>query len=114
MMVNDTVRFENWTDIRELALMSIGTNMGSWWADPGFGSLLFTLRNNGKVDEKTAGKLEHMVEDCLKWLVSDGISESVKCAAERTGKNKINYTVTVKRPRDTEPTVIKEVWNALK
>jgi phage gp46-like protein len=109
---NNAVKLENWADIKELVQMSIGTDKGSWWADPDFGSNVFTLRANGKVDGKTAGNFQRMVEECLQWLASDGIAESVKCAAERTGKNEISYAVAIKRPRDTEPVLIKDVWNA--
>ena len=30
-------KIENWQDIRELALMSVGTDKGKWWAYPEFG-----------------------------------------------------------------------------
>ena len=45
---------ESWNDIRELVLMSIGTDKGTWWADPNFGSDLWILRQEGKVTGKTA------------------------------------------------------------
>ena len=41
-------KLENWQDIRELILMSIGTDKGRWWADKEFGSELWKLRQSGK------------------------------------------------------------------
>ncbi|GMO64731.1 MAG: hypothetical protein Ta2A_12500 [Treponemataceae bacterium] len=110
-----TARIENWSDIKELVLMSIGTNKGSWWADPDFGSLLFTLADNGKVDGKTAGNFQHMIKECLAWLVSDGLAESIDCDAERTGRNEISYVIAVTRAQGNgaKTLIIKDVWNAV-
>jgi phage gp46-like protein len=108
----DTVRIENWADVRELVRMSVGTDKGSWWADPAFGSELWKLRQAGKVDNRTAGTFQRFLQDCLKWLKDDGIVEDVVCTAERSGKNEISYSVTALRP-GREPLVIKDAWNAL-
>jgi hypothetical protein len=40
--------------------MSIGTDKGTWFADPGFGSDLWLLKKEGKADGQTAGKLERV------------------------------------------------------
>jgi phage gp46-like protein len=108
----ETVRIENWADIRELALMSIGTDRGSWWADPSFGSELWILKQTGKVDNRTAGIFQRMLRECLKWLKDGGIASNVLCTAERSGKNTIAWSVTVLRP-DGEPLIIKDIWDAL-
>jgi phage gp46-like protein len=108
----DTVRIEHWTDVRELVLMSIGTDKGSWWADPAFGCELWKLRQAGKVDNRTAGTVQQMIQDCVQWLKDDGLAGDLTCAAERSGKNEIAYTVTVLRP-DTKPLIIKDLWHAL-
>jgi hypothetical protein len=52
---NKPARIEGWNNARELVLMSIGTDKGSWWADPDFGSELRLLRQAGRVDGRTAG-----------------------------------------------------------
>jgi phage gp46-like protein len=49
------MRLEQWASIEELARMSIGTDKGAWWADPGFGSELWLLKKEGKVDGRKAG-----------------------------------------------------------
>jgi phage gp46-like protein len=108
----ETVRIENWADVRELVQMCIGTDKGSWWADPAIGSEIWKLRQVGKVDNRTAGTFQQFLQDCLKWLKDDGIAGDILCIAERYGKNEIAYSVTVLRP-DKEPLLIKDVWNAL-
>jgi phage gp46-like protein len=107
-----SVKIENWQDIKELALMSIGTDKGSWWADPEFGSELWLLKREGKADGGTAGTLARMLRECLGWLVRDGLCESVDAQAERSGRNTVSYTVTLYKP-DGESDVIKEVWSAV-
>jgi len=109
---NKTVRIENWNEIRELVLMSIGTDKGSWWADPGFGSELYLLGEGGKVDGRTAGTLKRMLLECLNWIVADGLAKSIKCIAERTGKNEITYNIEVIKP-DGGSFFIKELWNGI-
>jgi phage gp46-like protein len=108
----ETIRLEQWADVRELVRMSVGTDRGSWWADPGFGSELWKLRQEGKVDNRTAGTFQRMLDDCLAWLKDGGIAGDIVCAAERVGKNEIAYTVTVLRPKK-EPLMVKDCWNAL-
>jgi len=108
-----TVRLENWNDIRELVQMSIGTDKGSWWADPDFGSELFLLRKNGKINGNTVGVFKRMLEECLAWIVDDGLAERISCAAERTGKNEITYTVETIQPNGGS-VFIKDVWNGVR
>ncbi|MDR1353659.1 MAG: phage GP46 family protein [Treponema sp.] len=114
MAAGDCIRIERWADIRELALMSIGTDKGAWWADPGFGSELWLLKKEGRVDGRTAGILERMVRDSLRWLVDDGLAAAADCTAERSGKNRIDYQVDIRRPDGSlaEPG-IKEVWDVI-
>jgi phage gp46-like protein len=92
--------------------MSIGTDKGAWFADPGFGSELWLLKKEGKADGRTAGKLERMLRESLQWLINDGLAAAVDCRAERTGKNRIDYQVTVTRP-DGSPVEIKDAWNVI-
>jgi phage gp46-like protein len=109
---NRPVTVENWNDIRELVQMSIGTDKGSWWADPDFGSELWLLRQSGKVDGRTAGTLRRMILECIQWLINDGLAKKIDCEAERTGKNEISYCVTILGINEYT-LQIKEVWNAV-
>jgi phage gp46-like protein len=106
------MKLENWNDIRELELMSIGTNKGSWWADPEFGSEIYLLKENGKVDGKTAGTLQRMLQECLVWLVTDGLAKRINCLAERAGKNRIDYSIETIKP-DGDSFTIKDVWSGV-
>jgi phage gp46-like protein len=107
-----SARIEQWASIQELARMSIGTNKGTWFADLTFGSELWLLKKEGKVDGQTAGKLERIVRESLKWLVDDGLAASVNCAAERNGKNRIDYVATVTRPNGSL-VELKEAWSVI-
>ncbi|MDR1300956.1 MAG: phage GP46 family protein [Treponema sp.] len=108
----ETVKIEQWADIRELVQMSIGTNKGTWWADPSFGSDLWLLRQRGKLDGQTADTLRHLILQATQWLVNDGLVREITCHTERSGKNEITYTVTVMRANGSHE-LLKEVWYAL-
>ncbi|MDR3173768.1 MAG: phage GP46 family protein [Treponema sp.] len=110
--MGSVIKVENWADIRELALMSIGTDKGTWWADPLFGSELWLLKKEGKADGRTAGILERMVRESLHWLVAGGLAAAVDCTAERSGKNRIDYQAAITRP-DGNVVAIKEVWSVV-
>jgi phage gp46-like protein len=107
-----SVRIEQWADIRELVRMSIGTDKGTWTADPNFGSELWLLKKDGKVDGQTAGTLERMIRESLQWLIEDKLADTVDCAAKRNGKNRIDYHVTVTRP-DGSLVTVEEVWSVI-
>jgi len=107
-----SVRIEQWADIRELVLMSIGTDKGTWPADPNFGSELWLLKKAGKVDGQTAGTLERMIRESLQWLIEDKLADTIDCAAERNGKNRIDYHVTVTCP-DGPSVTVEEVWSVI-
>lgn len=103
---------ENSSSIELLVEMSIGTDKGTWWADPDFGSELWILRRYGKVDEATAGKVQRAIEASVSWIVSDGLADSIDVVAERAGKTAIAWTVTVYKPDGTTE-LVKDVWNGI-
>ena len=107
-----SANIENWADIRELVLMSIGTDKGAWWADPEFGSGLWLLRRNGKTTGNTAGELRRLILEATAWLVSDGLAQKIECEAECSGKDRIAYTVTVHHS-GTDSFFIEGVWDAV-
>lgn len=112
MEQDKTVKIENWQDIRELVLMSIGTDKGSWWADPDFGSELYVLKQNGKVDGKTAGNLQRMLTECLTWLLEDKIVRDINCRTERSEKNTITYVIEIIK-NNSDKIYIKDIYNAV-
>lgn len=105
-------KLENWHDIRELVLMSIGTDKGRWWADKDFGSELWKLRLSGKITPNTVGTFRQFVLDAVQWLVDDGLASKIECTAEQQGRNTIAYCVTVTRP-DGKTVEIEETWNGI-
>jgi phage gp46-like protein len=106
------IRIEQWADICELVRMSIGTDKGTWLADPNFGSELWLLKKTGKVDGQTTGTLERMIRESLQWLIKDKLADTVDCTAERNGKSRIDYRVTVARP-DGSSVTVKEAWSVI-
>jgi len=108
----EAARIEQWAGIEELARMSIGTDKGAWYADPGFGSELWLLRQTGKADGQTAGILKRMVRESLQWLVDGGLASSVSCSARRGGRNRIDCEVLIIRP-DGIGVGFEEAWNVV-
>jgi phage gp46-like protein len=106
------IRIEQWASIEELVKMSIGTDKGTWFADPGFGSELWLLKKTGKVDGQTAGTLEWLVRESLQWLITDGLAAGVDCKTERNGKSRIDYRVTVTKP-DGSAATVQEAWDVI-
>jgi phage gp46-like protein len=92
--------------------MSVGTDKGTWFADPGFGSELWLLKKEGKVDGRTAGTLKRMLRESLQWLVDDGLAAAIDCVTERSGKNRIDYRITVTRP-DGFTESVKDMWDVI-
>lgn len=105
-------RLENWQDIRELVLMSIGTDKGRWWADKEFGSEIWKLVQTGKVTPATVSTFRQMVLDSLSWIKEDGLASDIECYAEQRGRDTIAYRVKVIRP-DGSTVEIREVWNGV-
>jgi hypothetical protein len=66
----------------------------------------------GHGDPVVSARREQMIRECLRWLVNDGLALKVDCAAERDGKSRIDYQVTVTWP-DGSTAPVKDVWNVL-
>jgi len=109
---NKPIVIEKWADIRELVRMSIGTDKGTWPAYPNFGSELWLFKKTGKVDGQTAGTLERMIRESLQWLIEDKLADTIDCKAERNGKNRIDYRVTITCPYGSLITV-EEAWSVI-
>ena len=105
-------KLENWQDIRELVLMSIGTDKGRWWADKEFGSEIWKLRQTGKITQNTIGTFRQMVQDSVQWLVDDGLASEIECEAEQQGCNTIAYRIKLTRP-DGKTISLEESWNGI-
>lgn len=79
-----------------------GDDRRGWWGDTltevPVGSKLWLLSR-----EKTSGTLNALIEeytvDALKWMITDGIAKSIKCAATRIGTH--HYRIETKLERST-------------
>jgi phage gp46-like protein len=107
-----TARLEQWQSLKVLVPMVLGTNRGTWWADPEFGSDLWLIRQEGKVDQATAGKVKREIERALAWFVSDGLVSETTVTTWQAGKNRIDYLVVMTKPDGGEETV-EGVWYGL-
>lgn len=108
----EPVKIENYAAIETLVSMCIGTDKGSWWADTQFGSALWKFKQSGKTTESLAGDVRREIEDCLSWLITDRLADTITCETEISGKTKINWKVTITSPCGNQQ-IIKDVWNAV-
>ena len=99
-------------DIKVLVEMSIGTDRGTWWADPSFGSDLWLFRQRGKVDTRTASAVRQEILRCTRWIVDDGLAQSIECEAWLNDKTRVDYRVLVTRP-DGSTELIEGVWDGI-
>ncbi|WGK68369.1 phage GP46 family protein [Candidatus Haliotispira prima] len=94
--------------ITDLIEMSIGTEKGSWFANPEFGSQLHTVE---KVESKTASIVKSMIVAATQWLADDGLVLSLEVETERSGRDQISWRVTVAKP-DGGGELLEGVWQA--
>lgn len=92
-----------------------GDSRSGWWADTGedepLGSRLWLLQR-AKLTESNLRKAQEYAEEALKWLVDDGIAESVSVECERDGVDRLNMKVTVIRADGNSATGMRfeDVW----
>lgn len=98
-------------DIKTLALMSIHTDKGMWWGNDNFGSEIYTLLG-GKLTKETLATFKAMVEECLAWIVADGIASEINVEAKLKDRNTVEYKIIVARPNEKDE-IINEVWTWL-
>ena len=70
--------------IADLVQMSVGTEKGSWFAGPAFGS---ELRTTEKVDNNTAFVVQRMIVQATRWLLNDGLAADIAVEARRSGES---------------------------
>ncbi len=106
----EPVRLEDWSSIQTLVEMSIGTDRGTWWADPEFGSDLWKFRQSGKLVPEMVEDVRREILRCTAWIVADGLASKIECATEQAGRTRINWVTTVTRPEGS-PVQIAGVWD---
>lgn len=104
-------KLEEESHIDVLVAMCMGTDKGRWWADADFGSTLWQLHEAGTITERTATQVRMAIEECLAWLIPEGLAKSIAVSAWVVGKTRIEWNVTVTRPSAAAETV-QGVWDA--
>jgi len=73
---------------------------GGYWGDEllelPLGSKLWLL-GRSKIDNDTLTTSEQYIKDALKWMVTDGIADSIEATATRANVNQINWLVNIKK-----------------
>ena len=95
--------------IADLVQMSVGTEKGSWFADPAFGSELHTIE---KVDGNTAFVVQRMIVQATRWLLDDGLAADITVGAQRLGRNGISWQALITRPEGGGE-LVEGVWHAV-
>ncbi len=77
---------------------------GGWWGSAllgyEFGSKLWLLQRS-ILNNTTMRLYEQYSKDALKWMVDDQIAEEITAVATRTGNNRVDLAMTVKRQNNT-------------
>lgn len=94
-----------------------GKSREGWWGDSfpdsqgdAFGSKLWLLQR-AKLTDETVAKAKDYVEECLKWMLSDGVAGSVEVEAQRGDFDRLDILVVVTKPDATQMTMrFQDVW----
>ena len=94
-----------------------GKSLEGWWGDSfpdsqgdAFGSKLWLLQR-AKLTDETVAKAKDYVEECLKWMLSDGVAGSVEVEAQRGDFDRLDILVVVTKPDATQMTMrFQDVW----
>jgi phage gp46-like protein len=94
---NGGMLFAKNTDIRTSIFMSLNINKGSFFQNPAFGCLLFTIK---KITEANINLAQQYCQEALAWLVQTGRATSIDVIVERDISNiyQLNIKVTAKQP----------------
>lgn len=90
------------------------TDRRGWWADNELGSRIWLLARS-KVNSETISKIEEYSIQALRWMVEDGVAESVDVEVTRSGMETIIWVVTIKQPNAEGENVFRWQlnWNEL-
>ena len=108
----EPVRIEQFLTVKTLVLMSIGSDRGKWWADPDFGSDLWKLRQTGKTGPEMVKAVRQEILRCTKWIVQDGLVQTIECETYQNGRNRIDWKVIVTY-LDGATEIIGDTWNGI-
>ena len=90
--------FESLRDPLEIARMCIGTDRGRWWADPNFGSRLWSIRKE-KIDSATTPqKVREGIVEAIAWMKTDGLIEEYEVDAF-VSSNRVDWALKLSLPK---------------
>lgn len=80
-----------------------------WWGDSfstaQIGSKLWLLQRE-KLTQEVILRAQEYAKEALQWLIDDAVAESVDVVAEAGGAGRLDLSVVIAKPRDTQ------AWNA--
>ncbi|MCX8962129.1 hypothetical protein EHW64_13560 [Erwinia psidii] len=82
------------TTLANAVWLRLMTPLGSWWADPTLGSLLYTLERE-KDRPRVAVLAVQYVEQALEPLTDDGRAQTVTVTAEQNGDGWLRLVINV-------------------
>lgn len=88
------VDLNDYDNIKYLALMSLNSNKGKYWASEDFGSSLFLL-NKSKINKSTPAEVKRIIEESLNWLIEDELAESISVNTKLHSPNRIDWTIEI-------------------
>lgn len=85
------------TDIRTSIYLSLNINKGSFFQNPSFGSLLYTIK---KMNQQNLSLAKQYCDEALKWLIQTGRATSITVIVEQDISNpyRMDIKVTAKQP----------------
>lgn len=89
--------------------MLVGTEKGSWFAGPAFGSDLHTIE---KVDGNTTFVVQRMIVRATRWLLDDGLAADIAVETLRLGRNGISWQAVITRPEGGDE-LVEGIWHAV-
>lgn len=79
-------------------------NKAGWWGSVLLGCQLGSklwLLQRAPLDNTTVRLYEQYSKDALAWMINDQIAEEITAVAVRTGLNRVNLAMTIKRKNNT-------------
>lgn len=94
------------------------TDRAGWWGDmfaepatDRTGSKIWTVLNRGKATDENIALLETEVYDSLKWMVEDGVAESVIAFAELDDDGIVQFGADILKPGEAESNRFGFLWD---
>lgn len=90
-----------------------------WWGDttlePGdrIGSRLWMLARSPMISKRIIPDAEAMLKESYKWMLEDGVVDSMKISVSRLDNYTLGFSITVKKPNDTKTSKYDFLWRAL-